>query len=68
MKTDKNGCSTCAVGSEQYEIFHMFGKKLVKNIRCQCDYRHTDGDLFSCIARDLESAREKRDEWLNNKD
>src|SRR5581483_10360258 len=59
MKTDARGCSTCAAGKEQYETFHMSGREFV-----QYDYRHTNGKLFSCVAKSLEAAQRKRDKWL----
>ncbi|KAB3744528.1 DUF3873 domain-containing protein, partial [Phocaeicola vulgatus] len=31
------------------------------------DYRHTDGELFSCVKPTLEECRRLRDEWLNLK-
>ena len=31
------------------------------------DYRHTDGELFSCVAPTLKECRQRRDEWLNKK-
>lgn len=65
MKSDVNGCSTCATGSEQYEMYpHPFKKRVEL---CQYDYRHTDGELFSCVAPSLEAARAKRDQWLASK-
>lgn len=33
----------------------------------QYDYRHTDGELFSTVAKTLEECRKRRDEWLNKK-
>ncbi|MDE6230970.1 MAG: DUF3873 domain-containing protein [Muribaculaceae bacterium] len=35
--------------------------------RYQCDYRHTDGELFSCVAPTLTECHRKRDEWLNKR-
>ncbi|MDR3176605.1 MAG: DUF3873 domain-containing protein [Desulfovibrio sp.] len=32
--------------------------------RYQYDYRHSDGELFSCVAVSLEAAKEKRATWL----
>lgn len=62
MKTDIQGCSTCPVGQEQYEYFRS---PLFRNEeRVQYDYRHTNGRLFSCVAKSLEDARERRDKWL----
>jgi len=65
MKSDKNGCSTCTIGDEQYEYFNHPLKKGVKI--CQYDYRHSSGELFSCVAPTLDAARTKRDNWLLNK-
>ena len=62
MKTDQNGCSTCPIGQEQYESFNT-----PKGIKIQYDYRHTDGELFSCVAGSLGQAREKKDVWLHSK-
>lgn len=33
----------------------------------QYDYRHRDGDLFSCVAPDMEAARARRDDWLRRR-
>ncbi|MBR5043016.1 MAG: DUF3873 family protein [Bacteroidales bacterium] len=66
MKTDVNGCSTCPSGKEQHETFYLtIGRKKVR--RVQYDYRHTDGELFSCVATSLDEARRKRNEWLSKK-
>lgn len=62
MKTDIKGCSTCAKGQEQVESFTANGREYV-----QYDYRHTTGDLFSCVAPDLERARLRRDKWIEVK-
>ncbi len=59
--------TTTAPGQEQYEIFHINGRKLVKNIRCQYDYRHPDGELFSCVGKSLEECRARREAWLEKK-
>jgi hypothetical protein len=61
MKSDKNGCSTCAPGGEQWEAFRA-GKG--KRRYLQYDYRTPGGELFSCVAVDLQAARQKRDGWL----
>lgn len=64
MKTDVNGCSTCLRGKEQHETFYLtIGRKKLR--RVQYDYRRNDGELFTCIARSLEEARAKRDDWLS---
>jgi hypothetical protein len=62
MKTDVNGCSTCPIGQEQWEPIKMPQNKRIKGI--QYDYRHPiTGSLFSCIAINLNVARQKKDEW-----
>ena len=69
MPMTENGISTTRTpGQEQYEYFNTPkhpGKPVQK--RCQYDYRHTDGELFSCVGPSLEAARAKRDEWLARK-
>jgi len=60
MKTDKQGCSTCQAGTEQYEHFTMNGLELI-----QYDYRTDSGKLFSCVTGSLYNARARRDNWLN---
>lgn len=66
MKTDVNGCSTCMVGREQYEFYtQKFGRNTYHMV--QYDYRHTDGELFSCCAPSLEEARRRRDAWIEKR-
>lgn len=62
MESDINGCSTCPKGAENYEAFTYRGNRLY-----QYDYRHTDGELFSCVMPTLEGCREERDKWLEAK-
>ena len=62
---NQNGCSVCETGQENYTktapgIFT--GRRYI-----QYDYRHTDGELFSTVARTLKQCRERRDKWLNEK-
>lgn len=59
MKSDVNGCATVAAGSEQWEKCKVMSRPMY-----QYDYRHTDGELFSCMGRTLEICRIKRNEWL----
>ncbi len=63
-----NGVSTCTeAGTEKYEYFQSsIGRK-----RCtvvQYDYRHTDGELFSCVKPSLEECRAERNKWLAAKE
>jgi len=61
MKSDVNGCSTCGAGEEQWEEFNS---AILRGTRVQYDYRTPNGRLFSCIAKTVEAARERRDAWL----
>ena len=62
-----NGVSTTtAPGTEQYEVFYTGYRPRRKKLY-QYDYRHTDGELFSCVAPTLKECRQRRDQWLNNK-
>ena len=55
---------TLAKGQEQFERYQS---TVVNRRMVQYDYRHTDGDLFSCVAHTLLQARRKRDRWLEAK-
>jgi hypothetical protein len=54
-----------APGCEQYERFRS--SALRKDL-IQYDYRHTDGELFSCVKKTLEDCRAARDAWLQKKE
>lgn len=54
-----NGCSSCSNGQEKFEKFTTNGKSYF-----QYDYRTESGELFSTIALSVESAREKKNQWL----
>ena len=61
--------TTKGLGQEQYEIFNCKSSRFQKTTTScvQYDYRHTDGELFSCVKKTLESCRAAREEWLNRK-
>jgi hypothetical protein len=61
MISDFRGTSTCLLGQEQYEDYY---DRLLHVWRCQYDYRTPQGNLFSCVGRDLKDCRSKRDDWL----
>ena len=63
-----NGVSTCqAAGTEKYESFQMsIGRK--RRTFVQYDYRHTDGELFSTVAKTLGECRRRRNEWIEKKE
>ena len=66
-KMTANGVSTTTTpGTEQYEVFYTGFRPQRKKLH-QYDYRHTDGELFSCVAPTLKECRQRRDEWLNKK-
>ena len=50
-------------GGEQCESYYSV---IRKRQLIQYDYRAPDGVLFSCIAPDIETARARRDKWLNS--
>lgn len=57
-------------GQEQHEMYTvpaLMSRDRKPHKRCQYDYRHTDGKLFSCTAPTLEDARALRDEWLKKR-
>lgn len=62
MKTDINGCSTTQAGKEQFEEYEHRGQTFF-----QYDYRHPNGDLFSCVAKSVIEAQAKRDLWMEAK-
>lgn len=57
--------SGLASGQEQYESFKS---SITRKTLVQYDYRHTDGQLFSCVRPTLEACRKARDAWLTEKD
>ncbi|WP_455509713.1 DUF3873 family protein [Butyricimonas paravirosa] len=61
----ENGISTTRnTGEEKYERFSFRDRPY---IFYQYDYRHTDGELFSCVKPSLKECREAREEWIKNK-
>lgn len=51
-------------GQEQHESFFS---SVVRCNMVQYDYRHTDGKLYSTIAKTTYHARKRRDRWLERK-
>jgi hypothetical protein len=63
MNTDKNGCSTCPAGQEQWQSFTHGVKTFV-----QYEFRHaTTGELFTTCAETLEQCRSRKDIWVISK-
>jgi hypothetical protein len=69
MKSEKsinqNGCSVCEKGKEKYTTFCVGTTR--KAVYYQYDYRYTDGELFSTVAKSLDECRERRDKRLQKK-
>ena len=76
-KLTANGVSTTTIpGTEQpsarrpygrqYEVFYT-GYRTRRKKHYQYAYRHTDGELYSCVAPTFKECRQRRDEWLNKK-
>lgn len=64
---NKNGVSTTQeLGQEKYVTFIAGAFRGTEYY--QYDYRHTDRELFSTVAKTLEECRKRRNEWLFNKD
>lgn len=62
-----NGVSTCTeAGTEKHERFQLgIGRR--KRTFVHYDYRHTDGELFSCVKPTSDECRAERDKWLTAK-
>ena len=50
-----------ANGKEQYEKYYS---SVLRKYLVQYDYRHTNGELFSCVKSTLDACRAARDQWL----
>lgn len=61
-----NGTSNCPAGAEVYEKFRQ---KTAGHWRTyyQYDYRHVDGELFSCVKTTLKECRQAKDNWLKER-
>jgi hypothetical protein len=62
---NKNGCSVCEQGKENYTTFRSTHRP--KRTFFQYDYRNKYGELYSTVAPTLAECRKRRDKWLNNK-
>lgn len=62
--TDKGIITPLENGQEQHETFT---NRITKKTFVQYDYRHTDGELFSCVAKTLAECRDRRNAWLIGK-
>jgi hypothetical protein len=64
MKMTENGVTTLyGIGKEHFEPFtRRIGRKVKEFI--QYDYRHIDGQLFSCVKPTLKECVEARNKWI----
>ena len=62
---NNKGCSVREQGKENYATFIAGAFRGTEYY--QYDYRHTDGKLFSTVAKSLEKCRKRRNEWLSKK-
>lgn len=66
-KLTQNGITTTTEpGQEQWETFTAHLSRRPEQ-RIQYDYRHPDGQLFSCVKKTLAECRAARDQWLKSK-
>ena len=63
---NKNGVSITQTPGEEKFVKCCLGA-FRGQIYYQYDYRHTDGELFSCVKPTLDECRAARDKWLNAK-
>ncbi|WP_300228859.1 DUF3873 family protein [uncultured Bacteroides sp.] len=64
---NRNGVSiTQASGEEKFVKYRPVVFK--GRIFYQYDYRHTDGELFSTVAKTLAECRHRRDKWIEKKE
>ena len=67
MLTMHGVTTTKSPGQEQYETFtRKVGRKSKKYVAY--DYRHIDGELFSCVKPTLDDCKAARDTWLEKKE
>lgn len=62
--TEKGISTTRNTGEEKYERFSFRDRP--REFFYQYDYRHADGELFSCVKPSLKECREAREEWIKN--
>ena len=63
---NKNGVSITQTPGEEKYVKCCLGA-FRGHIYYQYDYRHTDGELFSTLAKTLDECRRQRDKWLEKK-
>ena len=64
---NRNGVSITQTPGEEKFVKYCLGA-FWGQIYFQYDYRHTDGELFSTVAKTLDECRRRRDEWIEKKE
>ena len=64
---NKNGVSITQTQGEEKYVKCWLGA-FRGQIYYQYDYRHTDMELFSTLAKTLDECRKRRDEWIAKKE
>ena len=64
---NKNGVSITQTPGEEKFVKYCLGA-FRGQIYYQYDYRHTDGELFSCVKPTLDECRTAREKWLTAKE
>ena len=66
MKTNSINNTKFSFGEQPKENYTTFIAGAFRGTQYyQYEYQHTDGELFSTIAKSLEECRLKRDRWLS---
>ena len=66
LSLNKNGVSITQTPGEEKYVKCCLGA-FRGQIYYQYDYRHTDGKLFSTLAKTLDECRRQRDKWIEKK-
>ena len=64
---NKNGVSITQTPGEEKFVKYCLGA-FRGQAYFQYDYRHTDGELFSTVAKTLDECRRRRDGWIEKKE
>ena len=64
---NKNGVGITQTSGEEKYVKCCLGA-FRGQIYYQYDYRHTDNELFSTVAKTLDECRKRRDEWIAKKE
>ena len=68
QKRPINGVSTGQGAERENKGSFQMGTGRKRRLSGQSAYRHTDGELFSCVKPTLDECRRLRDEWIKTKE